>query len=104
MLQSKVFSYSHIIGLAAFITAGFLLLICAINICICFHPSRKGLSMKDRFVYMRNGQYARVWMISRYFRLIYVNFLLFYNQIIKINWKIIKYFFKFNSHENILNK
>ena len=60
MLQAKVFSYSHIIGLAAFITSAFLLLICAINICICCHPSRKGLPMKDRFVYMKNDQYARV--------------------------------------------
>lgn len=59
-MKDKTFQYGHTVGLAAFGMASFLLLVCAVNICICCHPSKKGLQMRDRFVYMKEGQYTRV--------------------------------------------
>jgi len=44
--------YGGTVGIASFVAAAFLLLVCACNLCICCHPKRKGLSIKDRFVYM----------------------------------------------------
>jgi hypothetical protein len=59
-LKDQLTTYGHVVGLGALITSGFLLLICIINTCICCHPSRKGLKFKDRFVYMKDGQYERI--------------------------------------------
>jgi len=59
-LQDALDKYANVVGSGALITAGFLLLISVINICICCHPSRKKLSFKDRFVYMKDGQYAKI--------------------------------------------
>lgn len=54
-LHDQVDKYAHVVGVGAFITAAFLLLISAINICICCHPARRKLTLKDRFVYMKDG-------------------------------------------------
>lgn len=59
-LKDAVNSYSSIVGAGALITAGFLLLVSLINLCICCHPSRRKLSFKDRFVYMKDGEYSRI--------------------------------------------
>jgi len=40
------------VGIAAFVTAGFMLLVCMCNLCICCHPDRRSLKMQDRFAYM----------------------------------------------------
>jgi hypothetical protein len=59
-LNDAVNKYSSVVGTGALITAAFLLLISAINLCICCHPSRRKLSFKDRFVYMKDGQYSKI--------------------------------------------
>lgn len=53
-------TYAHIIGIAAFIASGFLFVMCMCNIFICCHPSRRDMSLRQRFTYMREGEYARV--------------------------------------------
>ena len=50
-MKNAVNSYSHLIGIAAFAVSGFLLAMCLCNICLCCHPSRKDMSLRQRFVY-----------------------------------------------------
>lgn len=59
-VNDAVNKYSNVVGTGALLTAAFLLLITLVNICICCHPARRKLSFKDRFVYMKDGQYARI--------------------------------------------
>lgn len=59
-VYDAVHTYSSVVGAGALITAGFLLLISAINLCICCHPTRRKLSYKDRFVYMKDGEYSKI--------------------------------------------
>lgn len=59
-VKEAVTNYSSVVGAGALITAGFLLLVSLINLCICCHPSRRKLSFKDRFVYMKDGEYSRI--------------------------------------------
>ena len=60
VLKTEVGKYANVIGIGSLLTAGFLFLVCIINTCICCHPSRKGLGMKNRFVYMKNGEYEKI--------------------------------------------
>jgi hypothetical protein len=58
-MKEAVNSYSMVIGIGALAVSGFLLLMCLCNICLCCHPSRKDLSLRQRFVYQHEGRYQQ---------------------------------------------
>lgn len=59
-MKDALNKYGTIVGIAAFVTFAFLLLLCLCNICICCHKDRKRLSMRDRFVYLNEDSYQKV--------------------------------------------
>ena len=46
MAKDAVYSYGNVIGIGAFITAAFLLIVMMVNVYLCFHESRKSLGWK----------------------------------------------------------
>jgi hypothetical protein len=59
-MKDKVYTYGNVVGIAAFVAAVFMMLVCICGLCICCAPDRRSQPMASRFIVNDGGYYRPV--------------------------------------------
>lgn len=59
-MKDKLIKYGGIIGIASFVSAIFLMLVCVCGLCVCCAPDQRNQPLASRYIVNEGGYYRSV--------------------------------------------